>query len=247
MRSIRLFYFFSLLLFGSYSTAQANSHASATPNQTISLAALEFPPYSYTQTGSSECVGYIIELTRQIFSREGYTLEAICAPAIRVYRMIEIGDIDLTVNIKSTQLIQNKVEFIEPQYGQLELIFLTHKNNGFANMVSGIRGFDYNGQRKELVKRGFTFQDTPGSIDAIKMFIRGRTRHLITYKAPYKFYLEQHGFSTPLEVDIENLTSIPTFYAVSVLSPQKEAIKQILIRAAKDKNIERFEDLLAFY
>ena len=68
-------------------------------DKTITLALLEFPPHSYTRAGSMECIGYAVEATRFIFAKHGFSLTAICAPAIRVYRMLETGEIDLTINI----------------------------------------------------------------------------------------------------------------------------------------------------
>lgn len=216
-------------------------------DSTITLALLEFPPHSYTLAGSMECIGYAVEASRHIFSKYGYSVTAICAPAIRVYRMLETGEIDMTINIKSTRLLQESVDFMEPAYGYLELIMISHAERGFENMVSAIRGFDYHGQRQALEKNGYTFQDTPGSIDAINMFMRERTRHLITYKAPFKYFLEHNGFSLPPQVTVEPLAELETFYAVSKNSKHYRKITQILKKEGEKLNGARFQDLLPFH
>ena len=215
-------------------------------DKTITLALLEFPPHSYTRAGSMECIGYAVEATRFIFAKHGFSLTAICAPAIRVYRMLETGEIDLTINIKSTRLLQDSVDFFDPAYGQLELIMISHADRGFENMVSAIRGFDYHGQRQALEKQGYTFQDTPGSIDAINIFMRERTRHLITYKAPFKFYLESNGFTLPGEVTVKCLAELKTHYAISKNYKHYRKIMQALKQEAKQLKTERFEELLPF-
>jgi polar amino acid transport system substrate-binding protein len=220
---------------------------SAKDSKTIYLGALEFPPFAYSGIGSSECIGYVMEVTRAILNENGYKLDAICAPAIRVYRMIQSGELDLTVNIKSTKLLQGHADFIEPNFGELELIFLSHKDRGFENMVSAIRGFDYHGERDKLVADGYSFQDTPGSIDAIKIFMRERTRHLITYKAPFKFYLEQNGFFMPSDAEVRELRALPTYYAISKKSDKYELLKKILTEHAQKKDIKRFDELLTFF
>ncbi|WP_100644128.1 transporter substrate-binding domain-containing protein [Alteromonas facilis] len=248
MKSIALRFYFAITLIFAFSSAAAERVPASTPQDTtITLAALQFPPYAYTEAGSDECVGYTVKLTKMIFNAKGYNVKAICAPAIRVYRMIESGEVDLTVNIKSTKLLKDTVDFIEPPFGSLDLIFLSHENEGFENMVSGIRGFDYNGHRQLLVEQGYTFQDTPGSIDAIKMFMRGRTRHLITYKAPYRFYLEQNSFDIPKGVSAKSLMSLPTFFAVSLKSKNKDLIKQVFEEHSEATQATRFDELLPIY
>ncbi|MDM7859297.1 hypothetical protein QTP81_01595 [Alteromonas sp. ASW11-36] len=213
----------------------------------ITLAALEFPPLAYTQAGSSECIGYAIELARLIVEKYGHTLNAICAPAIRVYRLVQAGEIDMTINIKSTELLHDYVDFIEPEFGNLELIFLSHEQEGFENLISAIRGFDYHGYRQKFEAEDYVFQDTPGSIDAIKMFVRSRTRHLITYKAPFKFYLEQNGFELPPTVKIENLMELQTYFAVSRASKHNALIKEILQKHVEATHLKSFSELLPFY
>ena len=216
-------------------------------SKVITMAMLEFPPLTYRDAGSQECIGYAVELSRQLFAEHGYSIDPICAPAIRSYRMLQSGEADLTINIKSTSLLNQYVDFVEPRFGQLELIFLTHQTDGFEEMVSAIRGFEYNGQRAVLEERGYVFQDSPGSIDAVKIFARKRTRHLITYKAPYKFYLEQNGFEVPQEVSIENLATLPTFFAVSKKSDKHDEIIKILTAHAEKHEIQQFSELLPFF
>lgn len=218
------------------------------PNEKFfTLALLDFPPESYIDSRSGECVGFAVELTRRILVQYDYKLVAICAPAIRVYRMLQSGEVDLTINIRSTTAIKDHVDFISPQFAELELIFLSHKEQGFENMISAIRGFDYHGHRKSLVDKGFVFQDMPGSIDAIKMFVKGRSRHLLTYKAPYQFYIARNGFNMPEYDDIEYLQEIPTFYAISKASAKHDELHQLLTQHAKKTQINKFSELLPFF
>lgn len=213
----------------------------------ITLGALQFPPMAYSQAGSQECIGYLVELTRQIFAEYGYEVRSICAPAIRVYRMIESGDVDFTVNIRSTKLLEDHADFFATPFGTLDLLFLSHKDKGYEKMVSAIRGFDYHGHRQKLVDEGYVFQDMPGSIDAIKMFVRERTRHLITYKEPYKFYLEQNGFDVPEATNAKFLLQLPTYYAVSNTSKNHDLIMRMLKEHVNKTQVDSFEQLMAVY
>ena len=224
--------------------ASATSFAFVKDNKTVSLGAVEFPPYIYHDEETSECIGQVVDVTRTILGNKGFTLNTVCAPAIRIYKMLQSGDLDLTVNIKSTKLLQGYVEFVEPKYGELELIFVSHDNRGFEKMISAIRGFDYHGERASLAQQGYDFQDTPGSIDAIKMFMRERTRHLITYKTPFEFYLKQNNLSLPAGSKIEVLKSMPTYYALSKQSANYNTIKAILSEHGRKNRIKRFDRAL---
>ena len=218
-----------------------------TDQEFITLGMLEFPPYAYSEAGSQECIGYVVETTKKIFAQYGFNVKSICAPAIRVYRMIQSGKVDLTVNVQSTKMLQDHVVFFPTPYSKLDLLLISHKDRGFENLVSGIRGFDYHGQREKLVAEGFIFQDTPGSIDAVRMFVRERTRHLITYKIPYKFYLEQNSFDVSPDTDIKFLLDLPTFYAISNKSKHKQFIIRSLEDLATKTQVNKFEDISPLY
>lgn len=226
---------------------QDDAVAEETEQKIITLGLLEFPPYAYTEEGSQECIGYVVETSKKIFAQYGYSVKAICAPAIRVYRMIQNGKVDLTVNIRSTKMLRDHVTFIPTPYSKLDLLLISHNHKGDEKQISGIRGFDYHRQREKLVSEGFVFQDTPGSIDAIRMFVRERTRHLITYKRPYKFYLEQNGFDAPADTQIKFLIDLPTFYAVSNKSKHSDSIIDALEDVIKKTQVKQFEDVFPLY
>ncbi|MBT0586730.1 substrate-binding periplasmic protein [Alteromonas oceanisediminis] len=212
------------------------------PNLTLGV--LEFPPFSYTDEATGDCTGSAIELTREILASYSLSVEAICAPALRVYSMLESSEIDFTINIKSTPYIQNKVRFSQIPFGLLHIMLVSHERRGFENMVSAIRGFGYHGVRQKMLERGFVFQDTPGSIDAIKMFLRGRTRHLLTYEGPFNYHLARQTDADMRNFTIDPLLTVPTYFAVSQRSPYSDQLIHVFDTHAKLNNLSRFEELL---
>lgn len=72
----------------------------------ITLGLVDFPPFSYLDESRNECIGYFVSTTRQLFAEYNIRVKAICAPAARVYRMMRNVEIDLTVNVRTTKLLQ---------------------------------------------------------------------------------------------------------------------------------------------
>lgn len=206
----------------------------------ITLGLVDFPPSSYFDESKQECLGYSVTTTRQLFAHYDIEVKAICAPAARVFRMMRNVDIDLTINVSTTKLLQDTVDFFETPFSELQIIFLSHNTKGFEGMVSGIRGFDYQRNRDILEKRGYFFQDNPGSIAAIKVFVKGRTRHLITYRRPFEHYLERNDIEMPEDFDLQVLGTVPSYYSISKQSSKRDRILEVLNHYVKKTQIKRF-------
>ena len=107
-----------LILFAVSALAQAAGNE-------IRLGVHNFPPYFVT-SGSGHCGGEAVELTRSILQTEAITVRTVCATPARLYKMLQSGEVDLTINIKQTQALPADVSFVAPPYVQLSLVLLTH-------------------------------------------------------------------------------------------------------------------------
>lgn len=208
----------------------------------IRLGVHNFPPY-FVMTDHDNCAGEAVELTRSILQSADITVTAVCATPARLYKLLQSGEVDLTINIKHTQALPDNVSFIAPPYVQLSLILLTH---GAAvarekqPTIAAIRGFDYHGQRQVLTGKGYSFIDLPDSISAVEMFIKGRSSALLTYEAPFNYYLQQHNLPFEKHYQCQVLEDIDAFYVVSEQSAHKAYIDNKLTQHALDEQLSYF-------
>ena len=220
-------------------------HFAAFAHVEIRMGLHNFPPYS-VMTDNSVCGGEAVDLTREILETADIKVVAVCATAARLYKMLGTGEIDLTINIKQTKALPANVSFIEPPYTQLSLVLLSNATpSGALNSVekptiAAIRGFDYSGQRQRLSAQGYQFVDLPDSIDAIEMFIKGRSNALLTYEAPFNFFMAQRYLPLAAIYNRQLLDSINAYFAVSDLSLHKTYIQQALSAYAATEQLRYF-------
>jgi polar amino acid transport system substrate-binding protein len=190
--------------------------------------------------GTNECVGKAIDITRTILKTSGYQLKIICAPAARIYKMMEQGKVDFTINVKSTRQLQPHTTFIEPLFTVLNLQLYSYAQKEPLT-IAAIRGFDYLGHRQRLETKGYIFSDLATAEDAITMFIRGRTRALITYERPFNNYLK-HALNNKLPdgISVSNLQSIGTYYGISKRSPIHDEIMNFFTSYISENQITEF-------
>lgn len=211
----------------------------------IRLGVHNFPPY-FVMKDNDNCGGEAVELTREILQTDGVEVRAICATPARLYKMLSTGEVDLTINIKQTKALPDNISFVEPPYVTLSLVLLSYigqtkiPTSTKPTTIAAIRGFDYLGQRQILSDLGYQFIDMPDSIDAIKMFVRGRTDALLTYEAPFDYYLKQQPSTGMQPYQRKLLESIGTFYVISDQSPHKTYIGTKLADFAAAKQISQF-------
>jgi polar amino acid transport system substrate-binding protein len=94
--------------------------------------------------------------------------------------------------------------------------------------IAAIRGYDYNGYRKQLIEQGFTFVDVSNSEDAIRLFANKRTKYLLSYKGPFEDYTKnqksQNELLTLTNAHIKLLVSVPTYFVISKASLHYDAL-----------------------
>ena len=208
----------------------------------IRLGVHNFPPY-FVMTDNNHCGGEAVELTRSLLQTDNIKVTTICATPARLYKLLQSGEVDLTINIKQTKALPDNVNFIAPPYVKLSLVLLTH---GAAvarekhPTIAAIRGFDYHGQRQILAEKGYTFVDLPDSISAVEMFIKARSSALLTYEAPFNHYLQQHSLPFARHYQRQLLEHIDSYYVVSDLSAHKSYINEKLTEYANREQLSYF-------
>lgn len=211
--------------------------------ESATLGAILFPPNATVDKVTNECVGQSIELTRTILAFDEIDLEVVCASAIRIYKMLEVGEVDFTINIKSTRALADNVIFSDIPYQMLTLNLYSYNNAQNVKTVAAIRGFDYHGNRQKMTRNGYEFFDLPNSISAIQVFVKQRSGHLISYAGPVNYY-QQAQTSWPKEgVEISSILEVDTFYAVAKSSAKSSRLLKTFNNFAAQKKLRYFLDL----
>ena len=198
---------------------------SISAKEMVTLGTLVFPPHSRIDAQTNKCVGSFVTITRKILADYDIDVDVVCAPPIRIYRMLESADIDFTINIKSTKALPHDVVFVDTPFSILKLDLYQHKNALSTKSVAAIRGFSYHGFRDKLMLEGYEFFDLPTSISAIQLFLKKRSSHLITYRSPAEFYIKNKNLDIKGSVSILPLVDVPTYFAISGNSPHLEKLK----------------------
>jgi polar amino acid transport system substrate-binding protein len=196
--------------------------------ESVTLGILVFPPHSRIDELTNECVGAFITITEKILAEYAINVDAVCAPPIRIYRMLENADVDFTINIKSTTALPKDIVFVDIPFSTLNLDLYSHKNAQSIKSVAAIRGFSYDGFRTKLLAQGYEFFDLPTSISAIQLFLKKRTNHLISYRAPVDYYIQEKKLNIKDSISILPLIDVPTYYGISSKSPHLEKLKAAL-------------------
>lgn len=245
-------------------TAQATAAQSATTAKPVAakraltsakqirMGVHNFPPEFYLQEpdgAPAVCGGPGVEQTARILATAELALVPVCVTPARMYLLLQSGDIDLSINVKSTKALQagpNQSEhhFAQPPYMDLELMLYSHSRTSQAptdNSVAAIRGFDYQGQRQALNARGYRLMDVSDATGAIDLFLHFRTEHLISYRAPFDSYLaNQAAVPDASRWRASKLSTVPAYYVISAKSPHADLLLQTFEHYAKRHQCRQF-------
>ena len=209
----------------------------------ITFGMMGFAPYSSIDPQTGKCVGAALERTRELFKDLDVSFTPLCATPARAYKNVEQGIVDLSVNIKSTSAIQGKVSFSPFPFDQLFINFYSGlEKESQRKTVAAVRGYDYNGERKKLEEQGYRFIEVSSTDDAIRLFMNHRTDYLISYQGPYEAYVNDDRkllLSSKAElskVKTKQLSTVPTYYAISKNSPKHDKIVAMFEQLNKSIN-----------
>jgi polar amino acid transport system substrate-binding protein len=199
-----------------------------------------FPPDIVVHADGS-CGGPGLELSRSIFEAAGMQVEPVCIIPARMFKLLDSGDIDFSINIKSTRKLSRAHVAVAPPYSKLQLVLYSHLDSSSAprdDSVAAIRAFDYQGQRQLLSQQGYLFVDLPDSVSASQFFLHQRSQHLLTYDGPFRAYLLAQQPDQLKTLQRKPITSIDTFYILSAQSPHQAAMQQAIRQFAKKHHCE---------
>lgn len=207
------------------------------------MGAIIFPPSSEIDYKTNQCVGRSIDITRHILEEYYIELDVTCASAIRIYKLIENGDIDLIINVKSTSALSNNVTFIEPAYGVLKVNLYERLTDKPQRVISAIRGFDYIGNRDRYASEGFEFIDLPNSISVARVFEKKRSDYMLTYEKPVRYFIEQGLVTMSDDIKVTPLAEANNYYAVVKSSPKRSLLVKTLEDYAEKNEYKLFSTL----
>ena len=184
---------------------------SISARESVTLGTLVFPPHARIDELTNKCVGGFVTITKKILADYNLDVDVVCAPPIRIYRLLASADVDFTINIKSTKALPLDIVFVETPFSMLNLEFYTHKNTQAIKTVAAIRGFGYHGFRTKLIEEGYEFFDLPTSTAAIQLFLKKRSSHLISYRSPVESYITDKKLKIKGEMSTLPLIDVPTY------------------------------------
>jgi polar amino acid transport system substrate-binding protein len=101
---------------------------SANEPLTINFGAAIFKPYSSIDERTGKCTGISFDITKKLLQTYPFEIETSCAAPARIFRSLSSGKIDLSINIKSTLALQDKVTFTAIPFDALMLNFYTNRD-----------------------------------------------------------------------------------------------------------------------
>ena len=210
-------------------------------SERATLGVILFPPNVLIDEVTGECRGHGIQTTREILAEYSIEIDVICAPPVRIYRLLENAEIDFTINIKSTKGLPEDVTFIDKPYRILQLKLYSHLDRKNGKDVAAVRGFDYQGFRNKLIQQEYRFFDLPNSISSIQVFLKKRIPHLISYGGPYGYYIRDKKLKVSDAITSTHLYSVPTHYTITNKSPHLKALIAAFDLYADTYQVEYFK------
>jgi len=209
-----------------------------------------FPPDFVVSTDGKSCAGEGYLLAKKIFTQAGFDLTAICTTPARMYVLLEQGEVDFSINVKTTAAISKAHQFIEPAYMAMQLMLYSHPLSSTApqdKTVAAIRAFDYLGQRQQLIQQGYQLVDMPDSISAVQLFLHQRTQHLISYQGPFVAFSSTQATNVMSGLKQKKLAEIDAYFVVSAASAHRQQIIEIVQLYAKTHSCIYLKDCVERY
>jgi hypothetical protein len=203
-----------------------------------------FPPDFVVSADGKTCAGEGYLLAQRLFSQAGFKLKAVCTTPARMYLLLDQGEVDFSINVKTTAAISKKHKFVEPAYMPMQLMLYSHQLSTDApqdKTVAAIRSFDYLGQRQQLLQQGYQLVDMPDSISAIQLFLHQRTQHLISYQGPFVAHADTQSTDVVAGLKQKKLAEIDAYFVVSAASADHQRVIEVLQQYAKAHSCSYFK------
>lgn len=225
-----------LCVFALFLLPSLSAETTAVPDKILRMGIHNFPPDFVVSADGKSCSGEGYLLAQRLFAQAGFKLKAVCTTPARMYLLLDQGEVDFSINVKTTVAISKTHQFVEPAYMPMQLMLYSHALSSAApqdKTVAAIRSFDYLGQRQQLLQQGYQLVDMPDSISAIQLFLHQRTQHLISYQGPFAAYAAQQPTDLVVNLKQKKLAEIDAYFVVSAASHDHQRIIEVLQHYAK--------------
>lgn len=206
----------------------------------VTLGAVLFPPDTMLDEQTSECIGSVIDVTKKILAEHGQEVDVICAPPSRIYQLMKEGEVDFTVNVKTTDSLPPQTSFVDTPFRKIEVELYSYINTEFRNDIAAIKDFSYHGYRDNLTQQGYTFFDMPTGISAIQFFIKNQTGNLLAYSSTVDYYINVKNLDIRDKISSQAMIEVNSHYAISNNSPSKQKLLEIFNNYAREHNVITF-------
>jgi polar amino acid transport system substrate-binding protein len=206
----------------------------------VTLGAVLFPPDTMLDEQTSECIGSVIDVTKKILAEHGHEVDVICAPPSRIYQLMKEGEVDFTVNVKTTDSLPAQISFVDTPFRKIEVKLYSYINTEFRNDIAAIKDFSYHGYRNNLTQQDYTFFDMPTGISAIQFFIKNQTGNLLAYSSTVDYYINAKNLDIRDKISSQAMVEVNSHYAISNNSPSKQKLLEIFNNYAREHNVITF-------
>jgi polar amino acid transport system substrate-binding protein len=206
----------------------------------VTLGAVLFPPDTMLDEQTSECIGSVIDVTKKILAEHGQEVDVICAPPSRIYQLMKEGEVDFTVNVKTTDSLPPQTSFVDTPFRKIEVELYSYINTEFRNDIAAIKDFSYHGYRNNLTQQDYTFFDMPTGISAIQFFIKNQTGNLLAYSSTVDYYINVKNLDIRDKISSQAMIEVNSHYAISNNSPSKQKLLEIFNNYAREHNVITF-------
>ncbi len=204
--------------------------STAAPN-TLRIAYVEFPPYTY-QDGEGNPAGVFIEVTRKVVKEAGYQPEFVYLPISRTYLYLINGKIDVWVGVTHVPRLFGEVleSGITPVPVQLSAWYrsdtpvLENFEQLRGKTVIVMAGYTYGGLIDWLnAADDIDITEAPNHRSAIDMLKRKRGDYLLDYQEPVRQILTQPSDDIIRETSVRTRR---TAWVFSLANPEAAVLQQ---------------------
>ena len=203
-----------------------------------------FPPHVLFDKTTNKCVGKNIDDTVKIVEQAGHNVSVLCAPAVRLVRLLIEGKIDFIVKLKGAGEVENHVKYSDIPSLYMDINLYQHLDTqNTEDLVAAVRGFAYEGQRNILIEQNYRFFDLPDSITVIDFFLKKRSQYMLSYGDSLDYFLQKNEIILPDSIVSQTLKSSPAFYAVSNQSDKQQVLLKVINDYAKTHGLVKYIDM----
>lgn len=226
-----------IILCGAFNAVQLDAKEA---NNMPTFGMVILSPYVYFDHESNQCMGKTIDITKMIMAEYKVPLEVICGSPSRIYKGLQVGDVNFTINTKT---ISNEIDntfMVKPVFSEVKVNLYSHLTMPNSSEIAVTRDYEYQGVRKQLRDQGYKFVDLPTGLSAFTVFFKKKSQHLLSFSQPIEQYLRDNAITLSKDIKVETLHKVQSNYVIMRDSRHFEVLRRTLTDYASKHNIEYF-------